>query len=220
MSGQGAIGFAVAVTQLTAALHAQNSASHKHGQTTLDDDENAKLIQSTASFFVISLIFVLIAWVSWVVLRRLPIYKHFIGERKLHDTHHHHPQSEASLSVIRAFPEAEPSLLVIEKKVRHLGCALFYIFTVTIGLFPGVATSVESLNPDSWHGTKLVWIPVGFVVFNTGDWIGRSLPSISALVFRHKRVLCFSSYLRTLFIVSYRRGLSLIADTRRYSLSC
>jgi hypothetical protein len=48
----------------------------------------------------------------------------------------------------------------------------------------------------------LLWVPFGFVVFNTIDWLGRALPGFRAFVSTDKRTLIGASYLRAVFIVS------------------
>lgn len=204
MSGQGAIGFAVAVAQFLAAVRSEHATAPSPGSD-LDGIEKDKLVHSTSLFFLISVSFIVVAWLAWLSLLRLPVYQHIVHERKLHDSQQttHNP-AEASLSVIRAIPDKAPSLRHIERKIRHLGIGLFYIFTITIGLFPGVTTAIASTDQESWIGHSLVWIPFGFVLFNTGDWIGRALPGSQYFIFTSKRGLISASAARTLFIVRWR----------------
>ena len=130
MSGQGAIGFAVALAQLLAAIQA--SRSGRTGQ----DEEDEKLLRSTSSFFLTSLLFTVIAGGAAYTLFQLPLYRKNMAVQSKDDN------PDMNL-------QARPSLNLVNGRIQGLGLAVLGIFTVTIGLFPGITTTIASTNPDS-----------------------------------------------------------------------
>ena len=128
MSGQGAIGFAVAITQFFAALRADKTEEADHSNDTSD-----KLVRSTATFFVISFLFTVFAFFSALVLVRLPMYKHTVHLAQDADEAH----------------RTQTSLAAVHRKIQHLGSAMAFVFIVTIGLFPGITSSIQSTSRDS-----------------------------------------------------------------------
>lgn len=133
MSGQGAIGFAIALAQLLAAIEASRSSSG--GLPGKDEDE--KLLRSTSSFFLTSLLFILIAGASAWSLFRLSLYKRNMVN------------SETSLDAAEYSSAGKTSLRAVNAKIQDLGLAVLGIFTVTIGLFPGITTTIASTSPNS-----------------------------------------------------------------------
>ena len=145
MSGQGAIGFAVAMTQFLVALK-----TDKTSPGTIDDNNNnneeqregAKLIHSTAVFFVISLLFTLVAWLAASLLFRLPICKRTLAR-------HTHAESLEEQQRQQPNKRQETSIMQVHRKIQYLGWAMAFIFIVTIGLFPGITASIAATNRDS-----------------------------------------------------------------------
>ncbi|WWC85263.1 uncharacterized protein L201_000125 [Kwoniella dendrophila CBS 6074] len=88
------------------------------------------------------------------------------------------------------------------KKNLSLMVAVAYVFIVTLSIFPAVTTTILSthqptprlLQPD-------VFIPLHFLIFNIGDYCGRTyLPSIKSLFTTSPARLLSLSLLRTIFI--------------------
>ncbi|OWT42198.1 solute carrier family 29 (equilibrative nucleoside transporter), member 1/2/3 [Cryptococcus neoformans] len=88
------------------------------------------------------------------------------------------------------------------KKNWELNLAVAWVFVVTLSVFPPITTRILSthqptprlLQPD-------VFMPLHFVIFNIGDYIGRTyLPSYSALLFTSPRRILLLSLGRSLFI--------------------
>ncbi|KAF9958494.1 hypothetical protein BGZ65_001391 [Modicella reniformis] len=54
------------------------------------------------------------------------------------------------------------------------------IYALTLSLFPSLTGLVESTNMDEYRSRLSgdLFVPFHFLVFNVGDWVGRSLPSI------------------------------------------
>lgn len=149
MSGQGAIGFAVALTQFLAAVQAQRStqAESRHlireasiqgsltllGRSDILSGDDASLLHSTAAFFSICLVFTGIAAISaWALFRSL-LFKRAMDRSKQPD-HVHNPNT-----TIRS----------VHEKIKDVGLAIGFIYTITIGLFPAITSNIMSVNVES-----------------------------------------------------------------------
>ena len=61
-------------------------------------------------------------------------------------------------------------------KIRVPAFSVFFVFTVTIGLFPSLVVHIESVSKCNTNATRLnndLFIPMLFLVFNSGDFAGR-----------------------------------------------
>lgn len=143
LSGQGAIGFSVALTQFLAALRSSKHApspfptSNEPPSSLTSDltDADEQLVASTRTFFAICLLFTLIAAIASWLLTTLTIYKRSIeGAKQVEQESKQHRE--------------ETSLLAVDRKIRGLGLALAFIYVITIGLFPGITASVEAIGKE------------------------------------------------------------------------
>lgn len=127
------------------------------------------------------------------------------------------------------------NIRIVERKVRSLGLSIFYNFFITLAVFPSITGFILSSNdPDHIHIGSLtihptrfgffknwyrpaIFIPIHFVVFNFGDWLGKVLPQIltrlSDRLIKRKWTLYLISITRTIFI-----PLFLISNVDRSSL--
>ncbi|KAM0745979.1 nucleoside transporter [Meredithblackwellia eburnea MCA 4105] len=217
LSGQGAIGLAVAVLQFIAAYAStspspSNSTSpiptphsklHLHlqpraGPITPESIPPSAIRTSAFTFFLTITIFSFISFLSHVLLHNLPLYR-------LISTAH---AESSAIHIRNGGSEAQPR--VVERKVRKLGVAIAGVYVVTLAVFPSITGSVLSVNEGGtdvgvWSlGPRLslpsLFIPLGFIVFNAGDWIGRAMPQVKALTFTDWRLLATASAARVLFI--------------------
>lgn len=86
---------------------------------------------------------------------------------------------------------------------------VFLVFTVTLALFPSVTASVTSVLPTEYGvpfkdlPTLLqpsVFVPLGFLVWNSGDLLARILSALPAMSCESPRLLFGASILRMLWI--------------------
>ncbi|KAL8767394.1 MAG: hypothetical protein Q9209_006084 [Squamulea sp. 1 TL-2023] len=98
------------------------------------------------------------------------------------------------------------SLWSLLKKLRYMSMAVFLCFAVTM-FFPIFTQEILSVRP---HGTAprlfhpSCFIPLAFLLWNTGDLVGRLLTAIPHLTLvRWPRVLFLLSVLRLIFIPLY-----------------
>lgn len=103
------------------------------------------------------------------------------------------------------------SITIVAKKIQHLGFTIFLVYVVTISVFPAVTSLILSVNLPAEtkedglvaaFRTPALFVPLGFVVYATGDWIGRTLPQFGGLRVRDWKVLFLCAVARLAFIVS------------------
>ncbi|KAJ3340478.1 hypothetical protein HDU93_006946 [Gonapodya sp. JEL0774] len=95
---------------------------------------------------------------------------------------------------------ARASLLRTLRSVAFPFVSVILVFAVTLAVFPAITAYVRS-EADSGVWAS-VFVPVGFLAFCMGDWLGRFLPLIPSLRIRHSHQtrLLFFSVLRIMFV--------------------
>jgi len=112
-------------------------------------------------FFFLGAGFVAVCAVAFLFLMRLPVTQyHLTNYYKLNTSGNAHAAHEASFTVII-------------RKIWREGFSIFATFFVTLSLFPGITSLVQSnndnLSPD--------WFSILFTgLFMLGDWVGRTAP--------------------------------------------
>jgi equilibrative nucleoside transporter 1/2/3 len=210
MSGQGAVGFAVACVQFIAAYGAAKNAKNSPSPSSflLQTPISAAVeplfvsppdsVRTSAFVFFLSMgIFAGVSWLSYIVLIHLPLYRLVIRANSEDGT--------TDASSIKSASSPTNNLKVVERKVRHLGIAMLLVFGVTLSIFPAVTATIQSVKagePDArLIQSTALFVPLGFAVFAGGDWMGRVLPQIEKLVWTNWKVLMGCSIARVLFIV-------------------
>ncbi|KAH7049626.1 equilibrative nucleoside transporter, partial [Linnemannia elongata] len=163
MLGQGLAGAGVAISQIVTQI-----LSPPKGTTYADETEG--LEHSAFLFFLFALGYTLFAVLAQALLIRLPIYEFYTEEQ---------PQTNRRL----AEEEAEQRQT---ERVNHYRSTMLYIsitliFALTLSLFPSLTALVESTNtaPDRARVFGDLFVPLHFLIYNLGDWTGRSLPSFA-----------------------------------------
>lgn len=156
MSGQGAIGFSVSITQLLSALNSvgkNQSGIHSPAIPGERLNDGHKLVTSTYHFLVISLLFTVIAGIATYILIKLPSYGNAMKRHKQLEESLVEEGDNRDATIHEAHAKGQQhhssSIWQVNRKIRDLGCALAYIFIVSIGLFPGITVSIASTNPES-----------------------------------------------------------------------
>jgi equilibrative nucleoside transporter 1/2/3 len=211
LSGQGGIGAIVSLCQLFAAIGSSSSSSSAGTAVAAKDplEQYADQLRNSAFvFFLIATVMTAFALLCHFTLIRLPFYRLTIRGAE---------QSKATDKAGGDDVEDQPvSLWTVVYKVRVLGVAVFWIFFVTLSVFPAITASILSVHEiDDDAGLSFfsptVFVPVGFVIFNFGDWMGRAAPQWARLRFRSTRILCIASAIRIVFVVR-AFGLDVSAD--------
>lgn len=153
MSGQGAIGFSVAITQFLSALNSIQK-NHQGGQKPggappgAPNDGHA-LVTSTFNFLVISLLFTFIAGIATYVLIKLPCYEHAMERHTKIEAAQMNDEIDPSEATHVQTQHHKSSIWQVNRKIRDLGWALAFLYTISIGLFPSITMSIASVNPSS-----------------------------------------------------------------------
>lgn len=85
---------------------------------------------------------------------------------------------------------------IITKKSSGYIFTIVYIYIITLALFPSLTVLVRSVNGID----PATFISLHFLLFNIGDWIGRTLPIFTCCQVYSCKALIFISIARTLFV--------------------
>ncbi|GAA98152.1 uncharacterized protein L969DRAFT_46815 [Mixia osmundae IAM 14324] len=222
LSGQGAIGALVSVIQFASAYGglkeddtSDSSAVLAAPQvvfTTTDspiDDYVDKLRDSAFIFFIVATAMAAGSLVAYVILMRMPYFRVVVRSSGVDDPNDDLEHSDGGMGTKQPAEEHEPvSFRVVFGKVRLLALSVFYVFFVTLSVFPSITASVLSVNDKPGSDgksppaifTPVLFVPLGFIIFNVGDWIGRAMPQIPLLNFHAPKALAIVSVARTAFV--------------------
>lgn len=90
--------------------------------------------------------------------------------------------------------------------VSNFLIAIFLNFFVILSVFPGVTSSVYSINNESSRPSilKELFTPLHFLIYNLFDFLGKSLPIFMGKTFEcSSRILLMASIARLLFIPAF-----------------
>jgi len=180
MSGQGLAGSAVAIFQILSALAAPPS-------TPFDTPTENDLSRSTLLYFLCAFIIAILALISfYFILIRLPFYLHYREQVRNVETTYDTNSIKATFS-----------------KIRILAFAVGFVFAVNLSVFPSITASIKSTvkdeNKSKFHQDYL-FIPLHFLIFNLGDWLGRYLPLLQFFNITDPVTLARMSISRIIFL--------------------
>lgn len=89
---------------------------------------------------------------------------------------------------------AQTAWYVVAQEIPRYLCTLVYIYIVTLALFPSKTVQIKSVSGID----SAVFTSLHFLLFNVGDWIGRTLPLYYQVV--SSRLLLLFAIARTCFI--------------------
>lgn len=93
--------------------------------------------------------------------------------------------------------------IVFNKSSNHI-FVIIYIYVITLAIFPAVTTQITSVN-----GMRpTLFMSLHFLIFNLGDWIGRTLPILKSCQVASSQVLMGCAILRTLFVPVFLKMMS------------
>ncbi|WRT66915.1 uncharacterized protein IL334_003880 [Kwoniella shivajii] len=189
MSGQGGIAVLVSLVQLVLAM-----ISSSHQQTTLPGDGDEQVTKAST-----------LAGVGLWALGSIGSLACLVAHRYLLSHSEYTSISTSTNTNGNADYDGEEKkglTYKVFKKNMLLMIAVAWVFIVTLSIFPPVTTTILSthqptprlLQPD-------IFIPLHFLIFNVGDYIGRTyLPSIHFMFTTSPPRILLLSLSRTLFI--------------------
>ncbi|KFW90779.1 Equilibrative nucleoside transporter 3, partial [Phalacrocorax carbo] len=112
------------------------------------------------------------------------------------------PQIPPSLQKAPASPRSAPPLRPILQKTALLGFCLFYVFFISIIIFPSLSSNIESVSKSSgslWS-TKYFAPLTSFLLYNFADWCGRQITAWIQVPGPKSKLLPVLVLLRTIFL--------------------
>ncbi|CAG8432717.1 5699_t:CDS:2 [Diversispora eburnea] len=172
MSGQGA---ATSISQIFISLASADDLAH-----------------GAFIYFISAFIVIILAFILHFGLIRLPLYLHYIPIEK---TIVENPPNLTNLN----------NRLILDTfaKIRIMAFAVAFVFVVTLGIFPSITALIKSVTDDENKNKfqmDYLFIPLHFLIYNLGDWFGRSLPTFESYVITDPKKLASMSISRIIFI--------------------
>ncbi|KAA0717568.1 Equilibrative nucleoside transporter 3 [Triplophysa tibetana] len=95
-----------------------------------------------------------------------------------------------------------PPLKPILKKTWMLGCCVFYVFFISIMIFPAVSSGIQSMNEDPGNPwTTTYFVPLtSFLLYNIADFCGRQVTAWLQVPGPTSRMLPLLVSLRTVLV--------------------
>ncbi|KAM3857341.1 equilibrative nucleoside transporter 2-like [Diretmus argenteus] len=84
-------------------------------------------------------------------------------------------QAFLTLEQTEAVAEAKSSVKEVFKKIWVMAFCVTFVFTVTLSVFPAVTVDVKTSFPGKWE--RFFISVCCFLLFNMGDWFGRTITS-------------------------------------------
>ncbi|XP_070833041.1 equilibrative nucleoside transporter 3 [Chaetodon trifascialis] len=125
---------------------------------------------SALAYFLTADIFILLCIIMYLLLPRLGYSRHYMLAAT-------HPQvmSEGGAAAGAGSTTSVPPLQTILRKTWVLGLSVFYVFCISIMVFPAVSSGILSVQKDSgspWTTTYFVPLTT-FLLYNMADFCGR-----------------------------------------------
>lgn len=211
LSGQGAIAFFVAVIQFAAAFVAEKLALEHNLLvltsspllTTAEDPAilaalPRNLAHSAFIFYGSSSLIVVIVFVARSIMVRTAAFRQMVVEsRAIGGSREGHHKNMADIPLVA-------------RKIGKLGACIFLVYAVTLSTFPSVTSTILSTHvpaTDSRDGlratlsTPELFVPISFIMYATGDWLGRAAPHLRCMRgFKDWRLLMLAAVARLIFI--------------------
>ncbi|KAM6495656.1 Nucleoside transporter domain containing protein [Amanita muscaria] len=215
LSGQAAVAVVVSSVQVLSVATTTWSLPRESIATYVSDgsaEERAAFI-----FFACSTVFLLFCALAHSWLVRMPLYQRvagFLEEKSQGKSHHLADHAEEHTGLVAMHGSGRDIGRILKENIIY-EFAVAYVFIITLSVFPPITTSILPTSPDI-H--PLLFSSIHFLVFNTGDLIGRYLCSFPSLLIWSAHRLLALSLSRTLFIPLFlmcnvQRPASLIHST-------
>ncbi|KAM4598838.1 equilibrative nucleoside transporter 3-like [Fundulus diaphanus] len=119
------------------------------------------------AYFLIADFFILLCIICYLLLPKFAYSRHYMLPSSC--------VSAGTLGEDHAAAAGVPPLQRIIKKAGMLGACVFYVFLVSISVFPAVSSGIQSVNMDSGSPlTTTYFVPLtSFLLYNAADFCGR-----------------------------------------------
>ncbi|KAL3972212.1 long-chain acyl-CoA synthetase [Sarotherodon galilaeus] len=125
---------------------------------------------SALAYFLTADVFILLCIITYLLLPRLAYSRHYMASAAAATC-----SSPGGMSEDEGAGNKIPPLRPILRKIWLLGLSVFYVFSVSIMVFPAVSSGIQSVDKDSgspW--TTTYFVPLScFLLYNVADLFGR-----------------------------------------------
>ncbi|XP_033881169.3 equilibrative nucleoside transporter 3-like [Acipenser ruthenus] len=154
----------------------------------------ADVTDSALAFFLLADVFVVLCIVMYLLLPRLTYCRYYMQS----------PEERASppCGVSGNGTPSVPPLRPILQRTAVLGLCVFYVFCVSIVVFPAISSGIESVSKDTgspWT-TKYFTPLTSFFLYNVADFCGRQITAWVQAPGPKSRLLPALVALRTVFV--------------------
>ncbi|KAK6096404.1 hypothetical protein MT418_003240 [Batrachochytrium dendrobatidis] len=211
VSGQGMSGVVPALSQLILML----SSPPTTDSITAMNDAKSRLMTITQVYFSVGVFISTVSCIGYILLQRSShtvnaehSYQEILAEPQENNADGENQMvAHSPNSSIQDHPiSVTEGVRRIWGSVYPLALSLFLTFFVTLGLFPGITSLVQStrtpyrtqLLPLHYSDTRFkeLFVPLHFLIFAVADLIGKSLPMIPSLSRFHPKLLLKASLMR------------------------
>ncbi|TDH01115.1 hypothetical protein EPR50_G00176920 [Perca flavescens] len=127
---------------------------------------------SALAYFLTADVFILLCIISYLLLPKLAYSRHYTLAATCTSSG---VVSEGGAAAGTGKTTSIPPLQPILRKTWVLGVSVFYVFCISISVFPAVSSGIQSINKDSgspWTTTYFVPL-TSFLLYNVADFCGR-----------------------------------------------
>uniref|UniRef100_A0A6B2E9I1 Putative equilibrative nucleoside transporter n=1 Tax=Phlebotomus kandelakii TaxID=1109342 RepID=A0A6B2E9I1_9DIPT len=147
-------------------------------------------------YFSVAIVVMIVSLAAYFLMSRTIFFKFYTTARPPAPTHR--LQDEA-----RLLGEApQPDFRLILRKIWLYGFSEWFVFVVTLSVYPAVTVLVNSENKGNGHLWNDVFFTtvVNYLVFNSGDYLGRIIAGLFEWPLNRPRLVAFLTFIRVGFI--------------------
>ncbi|KAG7384150.1 hypothetical protein PHYPSEUDO_002934 [Phytophthora pseudosyringae] len=142
-------------------------------------------------YFVLVFITLVLCLITFAILTRLTLFRHY--QSVDHPGHHQKEYFDDASSEADTVdtldtsprkrlldeddggetPSNKADMLEVAFKIRFYAAATFFIFIVTLGIFPGITSAIKSTQPEKGLFFGKLFTPFTLILFNTSDFVAR-----------------------------------------------
>ncbi|KAI9905687.1 hypothetical protein PsorP6_014243 [Peronosclerospora sorghi] len=170
-------------------------------------------------YFLLVFMMLVACLVSFAILTRMQLFRHYQNvEHPGHKLKEYLEEEGSEADTVESVDVSprksllDPDEATTDKvdmveiafKIRFYAAAMFFIFVVTLGVFPGITSAIQSVHPEQGVFFDKLFTPFTFILFNLSDFVARLsaswwptlgpkkvlLGSIARLVFFPLLILC------------------------------
>ncbi|XP_067277852.1 equilibrative nucleoside transporter 3 [Pseudorasbora parva] len=133
---------------------------------------SSDVTDSALVYFITADVFTVICIIMYLLLPILPYSRYYmeLAAAPFSESNSHDSSSDSSAASV-------PPLKPILEKTWLLGACVFYVFFISIMVFPAVSSGIQSMNKDSGNPLSTTYfVPLtSFLLYNVADFCGRQI---------------------------------------------